>query len=96
LPAAGKRLDLLLAPDKRRLSRAQCLEAADLAAFAQDPPGALGFAKAGELLRPQILQVEQPADLPARCFANDQRVRHGQTLQPGSEVRRLADDPALL
>jgi hypothetical protein len=56
----------------------------------------LRFAKAGELLWPEILQIEQPTDLPACRLGNDQRVRRGQGLQPGGEVRRLADNPALL
>ena len=85
-----------LTTDKRRFPRAQRLEAADLAALAHHSPGALRLAKAGEWLRPKILQIEQPTDLPACRFANDQRVRRGQGLQPGGEVRRLADDAALL
>ena len=52
--------------------------------------------EAGKRLRAEIGEIEQPADLPARRFANDQRIRHGKRLQPGGEVRRLADDPALL
>ena len=52
--------------------------------------------KAGERLRAEICELEQPADLPARRFGDDERVRRGQRLQPGGEVRRLADDPALL
>ena len=57
---------------------------------------ALRLGKAGERLRSEIGQIEQPADLPAGRFADDQRVRHGERLQPGGEVRGLADDPALL
>ena len=49
--------------------------------------------KAGELLRPEVFEIEQPADLTACRFADDQRVRRGQSLQPSGEVRRLADDP---
>ena len=63
-----------------------------IAALANDPPGRLRLGKAGERLRPEIVEIEQPADLPARRFGNDQRVRRGQRLQPGGEVRRLADD----
>ncbi len=48
------------------------------------------------MLRAEIGEIEQPADLPARRFGDDQRVRHGQALQPGGEVRGLADHPALL
>ena len=52
--------------------------------------------KAGKRLRAEIVEIEQPADLPARRFADDQRIRRGKRLQPGGEVRRLADDPTLL
>jgi len=44
--------------------------------------------KAGKLLRSEVFQIEQPADLPARRFPDDQRVRRGQGLQLGGEVRR--------
>ncbi len=47
LPAADEQLDFLLAPHERRLPRAQRLEPACLAAFAQDTPGALRLGKAG-------------------------------------------------
>jgi len=56
----------------------------------------LRLGKPGKSLPSEIGEVEQPADLPAGRFADDQRVRRSQTLQPGGEVRRLADDAALL
>src|SRR5438046_2039416 len=96
LPAADEQLDFLITPDKRRLSRAQGLKAADLATLAQHAPGALSLAKPRKLLRSQILQIEQPADLPACRLGDDQRVRRGQALQPGGKVRGLTDHPALL
>src|SRR5262249_23483453 len=65
LPAASHQLDCLVAPDERRLLRAQGLEPAHLAAFAQHPPGALRLGKAGKLLRPEVFQIKQLADLPA-------------------------------
>ena len=61
VPAAQEQLDFLVSPDERRRSRAQGLEAADLAALAQDPPGALRIAKTGELLRSEVFQIEHPA-----------------------------------
>jgi len=64
--------------------------------LANDPPGALRLGKAGKHLWAEIGEIEQPADLRARRFGDDQRVRHSQGLQPGGKVRRLADDPALL
>src|SRR5438105_8005935 len=72
LPATGQQLDLLPAPDKWRLPRAQCLEPADLTALAHHPPGALRLAETGELLRSEVLQVEKLADLPAGRFGDDQ------------------------
>src|SRR4029077_7663325 len=88
--------DLLVTPDEWRLSRAQRLEPAQHLALANDPPGRLRLPKASESLRTEISEIEQPADLAARRFADDQRARRGQRLQPGGEVRRLSDDPALL
>ena len=55
-----------------------------------------GSAKPASACGPEIGEIEQPADLPARRFGDDERVRHGERLQPGGEVRGLADDPALL
>src|SRR5205807_1164098 len=66
LPAADEQRDFLVAPDQGRLARAQRLEAADRAALAHHPPGALRLGKTGELLRPEVFQIEQPADLSAR------------------------------
>jgi hypothetical protein len=56
----------------------------------------LRLGKPGKGLRPEVGEMEQSADLPARRFADDQRARSGQGLQPASEVRGLADNPALL
>ena len=52
--------------------------------------------KARKRLRPEIGEVEQPADLPVRRLGDDKHIRPGQGLQPGGEVRGLADDAALL
>ena len=95
-PAAQQQIEFLATPNERRLPRAQCLEAAQHSALANDPPRRLRLGKPGKRLRAEIGEIEQPADLPARRFADDQRVRRGQTLQPGGEVGRLADDSALL
>jgi hypothetical protein len=77
LPAAGQQLEFLVAPDERRLPRAQGLEAAQHPALAQNAVGRLRLGKAGEHLRPEIGEIEQPTDLPARRLADDQRVRRG-------------------
>ena len=68
-----------------------------IAAFAEHPPGVLRLGEAGERLRPEIVEVEQPADLPAGAVGDDERVRLGQTLQrgpPGSASRRRRRAPA--
>jgi hypothetical protein len=95
------RPSLLCACSHRRISSSISssrprLEPAHRAAFAQHPPCQLRLGKAGERLRPEVFQIEKPADLLAGRFADDQRVRRGPGLQPGGEVRRLTDDPALL
>ncbi len=58
LPAADKQIDFLVAPDQRRLPRAQCLEAAQHPALASDPPCRLRLGKPGERLRAEIGEVE--------------------------------------
>jgi hypothetical protein len=62
LPAPKQQIELFVAPDQWRPFRAQRLEAAEDAAFADDPPGALWFGKPGESLRPEILDLEQRAN----------------------------------
>ncbi len=62
----------------------------------EHPPGRLRLGKARKFLRSEVFEIEQPADLPTGRLADDERVRRGQCLQPGGEVRGLADDPALL
>jgi hypothetical protein len=91
-----QQVELLVAPDERARLRAQRLEAAQHAAFTDHLPGALRLGEAGERLRPEIRDLKQCADLPPRALGNDHRARCGQRLQPGSEVRRLADHAALL
>ena len=71
LPAVGKQLDFLVTTDERRRPRAQGFEPAQHPALANDPPGRLRLGKAGQRLRPEIGEVEQPPDLPARRFPND-------------------------
>ena len=49
-----------------------------------------------EVLRPEVAQVEQPADEPARTLGDYHRIRLGNALQPRRQVRRLANDRLLL
>jgi hypothetical protein len=56
----------------------------------QRPGDALDFDSA------KIAALEEIADQPAGARGNDDRVRLGQGLQAGGEVRRLADNRLLL
>jgi len=51
----------------------------------------LRLGKTGERLGPEILDLEQRADLSPGTLGNDQRARPSQRLQTGSEVWRLAE-----
>ena len=51
-----------------------------------------GCGKALQLHRAQAGAVEQPADQPLRAGADDDAIRRRLGLQPGGQVRRLADD----
>ena len=44
----------------------------------------------------EVLQLEQIAEQLSRALGDDDRVRLGNALEPRREVRRLADDAALL
>src|SRR5215470_2164590 len=92
LPAAQQQVELFVAPDQGCGLGAQGLKATEDLAFAEDAPGALRLSKAGERLRPEILDREQRADLPPGAVGDDQRAGGRQRLQPGGEVRRFADD----
>ena len=96
LPAAQQQLDFLLAPNERRLPRAQRLEPAQHPALAEHPPRRLPLGEARQRLRAEIGKIEQSADLPARRIGDDQRVRRGQGLQPGGEVGCLANHSLFL
>jgi hypothetical protein len=96
-PTPQQQVDLLPAADERgQRRRAQRLEPAQDAAFADDAPGALQFRETRELPRSEILDLEERADLAPRTVTSHERARLGQRLHPGSEVRRLADHSALL
>jgi hypothetical protein len=48
------------------------------------------------LLRSEILDLEERADLPPRALGNHQRIRRREPLKPRGKVRGLADDRPLL
>ena len=96
-PAAQQQVDLLVAADQRGQRRsAQRLEPARDDARTQHLPGRHRRGDALDLDGAEIAVLEEIADQPARARGDDDRVRLGQGLQPGGEVRRLADDRLLL
>ena len=55
--------------------------------------------RSGETLktvRAKVFELEQGAEEPPRALGNDDAVRFGDALQPRCQVRRLAQDAALL
>src|SRR5262249_48352034 len=73
-PAAQEQIEFLVAAGERRRPRAQCLEAADDAAFADHLPGARRLGKAGERQQPEIFDLEQTAELAPRDVAMTTRL----------------------
>jgi hypothetical protein len=57
----------------RRLG-AQRLEPAQNGAFANYAPSALRLGKAGKRLRPEILELEEVADLPTSALGNEEGI----------------------
>src|SRR6516162_5256237 len=96
LPAPQKQVELLVAADQWCDPRTQCFEAADDPALADHTPGTLWLGKARERLGPEILDIEQRAELSPGAVGNDQGARPRQRLQAGGEVWRLADHAPLL
>src|SRR5262249_3991893 len=96
MPAARQQAKFLVTANERRCLCAQCLEAADDAAFADHLPGARCLGEAGERLRPEVFDLDQTAELTPRAVGDDDPVRRGDGLQASGQVRRLADDAALL
>ena len=74
----------------------QRVEAAFHRTHPQRRPGPHRPGDALEVLGPEVLQLEEVAEKPARALGDDDHVRLGDPLQPRREVRRLADDAALL
>ena len=63
------------------------------------PQGREGTYRPGdalEVLCPEVLKLEEITEQPSRALGNDHHVRLGNPLQARREVRRLADDAALL
>jgi hypothetical protein len=96
-PPAQQQVDLLVAANQRAQCRsAQCLEPALDGARAQHLPSRHGCGDALDLDGAEIAVFEEIAKQPPRARGDDDSIRLGQGLQPGGEVRRLADDRLLL
>ena len=96
-PALQQDAELVLAPDQRgEMLAVQRVEPALRAALAFDPESRERRGEALERHRPQIGQLEQAADQPARRLADHHTARRGKSLESGREVRRLADHRLLL
>ena len=91
-PAFHQYRQLVLTADERRQAlAAQRLEAAFGVAFALDPEGRERQGEALEAGGPKIGQLEQAADQASGRLADDHLAGRRQRLQPGGEVRGLAD-----
>lgn len=92
-PVAPQQVALFLAADEGgHPARMQCLEAARRGARPQHGPGLHRSGDALQGFHPEVFELEQIAKKPSRTFADDDRVRLGDALQTGCEVRGLADD----
>jgi hypothetical protein len=55
----------------------------------------LQLGKSDEWLQPEILDLEECAELPSRALGNGERTRRSQRLKAGGKVGRFADDIVL-
>ena len=95
-PAAHQEFEFLVPANQRHAAGAQCFEAAEHAALADHAPSVLRFCEAGERLRTEVGQVEQPADLAAGGVGDDDCIGVGQTLNTGRQIRGFPHDAAFL
>ena len=96
-PAPQQQFEFFFPPDERgQAARVQRLEAAFHRTRPQRRPGPHRPGDALEVLRPEVLKLEQIAEKPSRALGDDDPVRLGDALQARRKVRRLADDAALL
>ena len=72
------------------------LEPAAAVAFAEDAPCLHMVAESLQLLRAEIVELEQPLGQRARGVVDDDAVGLGHRLQPRGDVRRIADGGDLL
>ena len=96
-PASQQQFEFFVAPDEDgQAARVQRLETAFRRTRPQRRPGPRRFGDALEVLCPEVLQLKQITEKFSRGLGNDHHVRLGDALQARRQVRRLADDAALL
>ena len=96
-PAPQQQFEFFFPPDEGgQAGRVQRLEAAFRRTRPQRRPGPHRPGDALEVLCPEVLQLEEIAEKLSRALGDDHHVRLGDPLQARREVRRLADDAALL
>ncbi len=96
-PALQEDRELVLAPDQGcQALAAQRLEPPLGTALALDPEGRERLGEALETGRAEVGQLEQAADQAPGRLADDDAARVGERLEPGREVRGLADHRAFL
>jgi hypothetical protein len=96
-PAAMKSLALFFPPDEGgQAGRVHCVKAALHGTRPQRGPRPRRLGNALEIPSPEVLKLEEIAEKASRAFGDDHHVRLGDALKARREVRRLADDAALL
>ena len=97
VPALQQHSQLVVTSDQRRQALSvEGLEAAVGGALALDPEGRDRLCEALDLGWTEVGQLEQRAHQPPGRLADDDGAGRGKGLQPGCEIRRLADHGALL
>src|SRR5262249_36385832 len=97
VPALEQQAELLLAADKTgQPAAAHRFEAALGRRRPLNRPGLDRLGETLDLVPAERLQPEEVADQPARGRGDHHRAGLGQSLQPGGQVRRLADHRLLL
>ena len=96
-PAPQQQFEFFFSTDQlRQAARVERLEAALYRTRPQRCPGPHRSGDALEVLGPEVLQLEQITEKFSCAFGDDHAVRLGDPLQTRRQVRRLADDAALL
>ena len=96
-PAPQQQFEFFFPSDEvGHAARVERLEAAFHRARSQRRPGSHRPRDTLEVLCSEVLKLEQIAEKPSCALGDDDHVRLSDPLQTGREVRRLADDAALL